>query len=129
MIGQEMDFILRSDELMAAYNDKDFVRLKKMVAEDVDFCHFNRGMATRNFEYILKELRKFAEFYAPDRQWLAPFRVTSHDNIVIREAFWTGTAQNDIPQFARRGEKFELGICTILRFNRQGLVDEWKDYG
>jgi hypothetical protein len=74
-------------------------------------------------------LRQFASTLVPDRHFLPAERVTVAGNIVIREGYYTGTAQVDLPGFADAGGTIMLKFCTVMRFNDDGLLVEWKDHG
>jgi hypothetical protein len=35
----------------------------------------------------------------------------------------------DLPGFAAAGGQIMLKFCSVLRFDAQGILVEWKDYG
>lgn len=50
-------------------------------------------------------------------------------NTVIREGWYVGTPQVDLPGFGDAGEGFRLKFCSVMRFDDAGTLVEWKDYG
>jgi hypothetical protein len=123
------DFAGVADRLVAAYNAKDFDAMTAMIAPGLDFSHFNRDFAFDNWNGLRAVLNQFASTLVPDRHFLPPERVTVSGNLVIREGYYTGTAQVDLPGFANAGGTIMLKFCTVMRFNDDGLLVEWKDYG
>jgi SnoaL-like domain len=123
------DFAAAADRFVAAYNAKDFETMTAMVSPTLDFAHFNRDFAFDNWAGLLDVLRQFASTLVPDRHFLPAERVTVAGNIVIREGYYTGTAQVDLPGFADAGGTIMLKFCTVMRFNDDGLLVEWKDHG
>jgi hypothetical protein len=123
------DFTAAAERFVAAYNAKDFDTMTAMVVPDLDFSHFNRDFVFDNWTGLRDVLNQFATTLVPDRKFLPPERVTAAGNIVMREAYYTGTAQVDLPGFADAGRTIMLKFCTVLRFNDAGLIAEWKDYG
>jgi hypothetical protein len=123
------DFLAAADRLVAAYNDKDWGTLEPLIAPDLDFTHFNRDFAFDNRDGLFEVLRQFADSFVPDRRFEPPIRVTAAGNVVIREGFWSGTAQVDLPGFAEAGAAIHLKFCSVLRFDEDGVLVEWKDYG
>ena len=65
----------------------------------------------------------------PDRHFEAPERVTLAGNVVVREAWWTGTCAVDLPGFGTAGTRVRFKFCSILRFDDGGTLVEWKDFG
>ena len=47
----------------------------------------------------------------------------------MREGYYTGTARVDVPGFAPAGGRVMLKFCSALRFDANGILVEWKDYG
>lgn len=124
-----VDFAAAAEKLVAAYNSKDLVLMQSLVSPTLDFAHFNRDFAFDNSDGLFAVLRQFASTLVPDRHFLPPDRVTVSGNIVVREAYYAGTAQVDLPGFAQAGGKINLKFCSVLRFDENGLLVEWKDYG
>jgi len=118
-----------SDRLIEAYNAKDFTALSAMIVPDLDFAHFNRDFVLTSREALIEVLKGFANTYAPDRHFERPERVSVVGNIVIREAWYAGTAAVDLPGFGAAGEAFRFKFCSVMRFNDDGLLVEWKDHG
>lgn len=124
-----VDVATASDRLIASYNAKDFDELSALIDPDLDFAHFNRDFILGSREALVEVLKGFAETYAPDRRFEPADRVTVAGNIVVREAWYTGTAAVDLPGFGAAGEAFRFKFCSVMRFNDDGLLVEWKDHG
>ena len=124
-----MDFAALAERFIGFYNCKDFERLAAMVSPGLEFAHFNRNFAFSSRAELLQVLRQFADALAPDRQFQPPERVTVAGNIVVREAFWTATAQVDLPGFASAGGRIRFRFCSVMRFDDTGMLVEWRDYG
>jgi len=123
------DFVAASNKLIAAYNAKDFVTLRSLLAPDIDMAHFNRNYAVKRREDLLETMEAFAASYMPDRLFQPPERVMASGNFVIRESYWCGTPTVDIPGFGTTGIEVRLRLCSVMRFNDNGILVEWKDYG
>lgn len=124
-----MNTVEQSNQIVAAYNAKDFETLTSLLHPDLDFEHVNRGFAYRKRDDLLGVLRMFAGDLMPDRKMGAPERVLSSGDVVVRVAPWGGTAKVDVPGFAKAGEKVAITLCSVLRFDEKGRLVEWKDYG
>jgi hypothetical protein len=124
-----VDVAQAAERLIEAYNAKDFEALEAMIAPDIDFAHFNRDFVLTDRKALLDILRGFAATYVPDRRFEAPERVTVAGNIVVREAWYAGTAAVDLPGFGAAGEAFRLKFCSVMRFDDAGVLVEWKDHG
>jgi len=124
-----VDVALASDRLIEAYNAKDFDALEALIAPDIDFAHFNRDFVLTDRKALLDILRNFASTYVPDRHFERAERVTVAGNIVVREAWYAGTAAVDLPGFGAKGEAFRLKFCSVMRFDDKGILVEWKDHG
>lgn len=124
-----VDLVDVSDRLVSAYNAKDFNVMAGVIAADIDFTHFNRDFVLGSRDALLDVLRQFAEQYVPDRHFEQPERVMSFGDTVVREAWYVGTAAIDLPGFGAAGEAFRLKFCSVMRFNSEGILVEWKDYG
>ena len=118
-----------AERLIQAYNAKNFDALEAMIAPDLDFAHFNRDFVLTSRDALLDVLRQFASTYVPDRHFEPPERVTVAGDIVVREAWYAGTAAVDLPGFGTQGEAFRLKFCSVMRFDEAGLLVEWKDHG
>ncbi len=123
------DFAAAAERLFAAYNAKDLAGMRDLVSPDLDFAHFNRAFAFNERAALFEVLNRFATSLVPDRQFLPAERVSVCGNVVIRESYYTGTAQVDLPGFAAAGAQIMLKFCSVLRFDAQGILVEWKDYG
>lgn len=124
-----VDVASASERLIASYNAKDFDALSALIDPDLDFAHFNRDFILSSRAALIEVLKGFAETYAPDRRFEPADRVTVAGNIVVREAWYTGTAAVDLPGFGVAGETFRFKFCSVMRFNDDGLLVEWKDHG
>lgn len=118
-----------AERLIQAYNAKDFDAMEAMIAPEIDFAHFNRNFVLNSRDALLDVLRNFASSYVPDRRFEPVERVTTSGNIVVREAWYAGTAAVDLPGFGNAGEAFRLKFCSVMRFDDRGMLVEWKDHG
>lgn len=118
-----------AERLIQAYNAKDFEAMEAMIAPDLDFAHFNRDFKMSSRSELLAVLRAFAASYVPDRRFEAPERVIVSGSIVVREAWYAGTAAVDLPGFGTAGEAFRLKFCSVMRFDDDDILVEWKDHG
>ena len=118
-----------SEALIDAYNRKDFDALETLIAPDLDFAHYNRDFVLASRDALLEVLRGFASTYVPDRHFEPAERVTVSGDIVVREAWYAGTAAVDLPGFGQAGEAFRLKFCSVMRFDENDVLIEWKDHG
>lgn len=118
-----------AERLIQAYNAKDFEAMEALIAPDLDFAHFNRDFKMTSCSELLEVLRAFAASYVPDRRFEAPERVIVSGNLVVREAWYAGTAAIDLPGFGTAGEAFRLKFCSVMRFDDNDILVEWKDHG
>lgn len=123
------DLVARSDAFIDAYNRKDFDAMDAMMSPSLDFAHFNRDFALSSSSELLAVLRQFAADLIPDRRFEEPERVTECNGFVVREAWYTGTPLVELPGFGPVGEVFRLKFCSTMRFDEDGILVEWKDYG
>lgn len=123
------DLAQLSDRFFAAYNDQDFGTMAAMLAEQLDFNHFNRDFPMNSRDQLLETLRTFAGQYFVERGFGPPEKLLVDGNTVVRVADYTGIGKVDLPGFGNAGERFCLKLCSILRFNDDGLIVEWKDFG
>lgn len=123
------DAAAAAERLIQLYNAKDFEGMAEMIAPDLDFAHFNRDFRLAGRDALLDVLRQFASQYVPDRRFEPVERVTVAGDIVVREAWYAGTAAVDLPGFGAAGEAFRLKFCSVMRFDDQGILVEWKDHG
>ena len=103
--------------------------MSAMIAPDLDFAHYNRDFVLTSRDALLDVLRQFASQYVPDRRFEPAERVTVTGDIVVREAWYVGTAAVDLPGFGAAGEAFRFKFCSVMRFDDQGILVEWKDHG
>lgn len=122
------DVLAIVDRLVAAYNAKDFDTVESLLAPHLDFAHFNRAFAFDNRVSAIAAIRQFADTIAPDRKMEPAERVTAAGTVVVREAYYSGTAKFAIPDLAPKGP-FRFKFCSVFRFDDAGLIVEWKDYG
>ena len=123
------DLAAASERLVQCYNAKDFDGMAQGIAPNIDFAHFNRDFHLASRDALLDVLRQFAAQYVPDRRFEPAERVTVAGDIVVREAWYAGTAAVDLPGFGAAGEAFRLKFCSVMRFDDQGMLVEWKDHG
>lgn len=123
------DAAAAAERLIQAYNAKDFDALESLIAPDLDFAHYNRDFVLSSRDALLDVLRRFAAEFIPDRRFEPVERVTVSGDIVVREGWYTGTPAVDLPGFGAAGERFRLKFCSIMRFNADGMLAEWKDHG
>jgi predicted ester cyclase len=123
------DFAVAADRLVAAYNAKDFKTLRSMITPNLDVAHFNRNVSFDSLDGLMEVIEQFASSAIPDRRFEPPLRVTVAGNVVVRESYYVGTAKVDLPGFAQAGGAVRLKFCTVFRFDDQGILVEWKDYG
>lgn len=123
------DLVGLVDKFLTAYNDKDFEAMGRMMTPDIDMAHYNRGAVFKGREELLAVFPAFAYDLAPDRAFSPALRVIVSGNMVVRESDFTATPVVDIPGFAAKGEKLNLRLCSVFRFNDEGLIAEWKDHG
>ena len=119
----------KSDRFIAAYNAKDFGAMAAMMAPDIDFAHFNRDFVLQSRDALIEVLQGFAATYAPDRRFEDVEMMLEVGDMVIRQAWYVGTAAVDLPGFGAAGEGFRLKFCSFMRFGPDGLLVEWKDFG
>jgi SnoaL-like domain len=124
-----VDSAAAAEALIAAYNAKDFDAMEAMIAPDIDFAHFNRDFVLTSRDELLGVLRQFARDFFVDRCFEPPERCVSSGNVAVREAWYTGTCAADLPGFGAAGETFRLKLCTVMRFDDNGILVEWKDHG
>lgn len=119
----------KSEQLIQAYNAKDFAAMAEMIAPDIDFAHFNRNFVMNSRDALLEVLQGFAASYAPDRRFEDAEMVLEIGDTVIRQAWYVGTAAVDLPGFGAAGEAFRFKFCSFMRFCAGGKLVEWKDFG
>ena len=123
------DFIAASDRLVATYNAKDFTALRTMLSPTIDMAHFNRGFAVSSADDLMAAIEAFSGGLMPNSHFGPPERLQALGNVVMREAWWTGTLTGDAPGFGSAGDAIRLKLCSVHRFDDNGVVVEWKDYG
>lgn len=123
------DLANRAERLIQAYNAKDFNAMEDMMAPDVDFAHYNRDFTLTSRDALLEVLRGFAENYVPDRHFEDADLVLEVGDTVIRQAWYVGTPSVDLPGFGKAGAVFRLKFCSFIRFDGDGCIIEWKDFG
>ena len=123
------DFAACAESIIQAYNDKDFDRLRAAIAPDLKMAHFNRGASFDNADDLIDLMRAFGDNLMPDRRFEPAEGVHVSGNVVVREGYWGGTAQQDLPGFAANGEVLRLRLCSVMRFDDAGILVDWKDHG
>jgi ketosteroid isomerase-like protein len=115
--------------MVAAYNAKDFAAMEALIAPDIDFAHFNRDFALAGRAALLDVLRQFARDYFVERRFEPAERIFAAGDMVVREGWYAGICAVDLPGFGQAGESFRLKFCSVLRFDDNGMIVEWKDHG
>jgi hypothetical protein len=123
------DLSAAASRIFDAYNAKDFSKLRSLISPSIDMAHFNRNYATNSLDDLLSTMELFASQLMRDRHFEPPERVHKIGNTVIREGYWGGTPDVDIPGFGKAGEKLRARLCSVMRFDDREILVEWKDYG
>lgn len=123
------DYAACANGIIQAYNDKDFDKLQSLLAPDIKMAHFNRGASYTSAEELVGVMRAFASDYMPDRQFQPAECMMVNGNTVVREGYWGGTATVEIPGFAAKGERLSLRLCSVMVFDENGILVDWKDHG
>ena len=123
------DNLANAQAMIAAYNAQDFTAMEAMIAPDVDFAHFNRDFVLTSRDALLDVLRQFARDCFVERRFEPADRMFGSGDMVAREGWYAGTCAIDLPGFGKAGESFRLKFCTVLRFDDNGIIVEWKDHG
>jgi ketosteroid isomerase-like protein len=123
------DNLVTAEAMVAAYNAKDFAAMEALIAPDIDFAHFNRDFALAGREALLDVLRQFARDYFIERGFEPAERIFASGDMVVREGWYAGICAVDLPGFGQAGESFRLKFCSVLRFDDNGMIAEWKDHG
>ncbi len=124
------DAAANAERVIAAYNAKDFDAMEALIAAKLDFAHFNRGFVLNDRTEFLAILSQFAGEFLSARHFEPPLRVTASGNVCVRESYWVATPKVPLPAFgAAAGETIRLKFVTVMRFDDQGILVEWKDYG
>jgi hypothetical protein len=118
--GHQMDAVAAANKLIDMYNVKDYDALERLIHEHVDFAHYNREIAHKDRSALIGMMRAAGEVME-SRQYGPPERLTAVGDICVRESEWTATLKG--------GEAMRLRLCTVMRFDRDGVLVEWKDYG
>ena len=125
-----MDAAGAAARVIGAYNAKDFNTMESLIADSVDFAHFNRNYAITSREELVAILRRFAGEFLSARRFEEPERVTASGDVCVREGYWTATTKVDLAAFgAAAGDTVKLKFATVMRFDDDGILVEWKDYG
>ena len=127
MTESESDKLAVVEQLIKAFNDLDMDMLSKICADDIVFSHKNKGMEGHGKDHLLSNIKMMSESF-PGRTIGATKRYAVNGDVVIREAYWTGTASTDVEGFAKAGETAYLDTATLLVI-RDGKIHEWSDFG
>ena len=123
------DFAACADRIIQSYNDKDFDGLRSAIAPDIKMAHFNRGASFDRADDLIAVMQAFSDTLMPNRRFEAAEGVHVCGNIVVREGYWGGTATEDLPGFAGKGETLRLRLCSVMTFSDAGILVDWKDHG
>ncbi len=125
-----MDAAAAADRLIDAYNRQDFDELEGLIDPAIDFAHHNRAFAINDRRQLLDMLRLFADELLVERHFEQPERVMTVGNVCVRENDWVAVPRVDIEAIgATAGTPFRLRLCSVLRFDDDGILVEWKDHG
>jgi hypothetical protein len=123
------DNLAIAEAMIAAYNAKEFAAMEAMIAPDIDFAHFNRNFAITSRDALIDVLRQFARDCFVERRFEPADRIFAAGDMVVREGWYAGICAVDLPGFGNAGESFRLKFCSVLRFDENGIIVEWKDHG
>jgi hypothetical protein len=123
------DNLACAEAMIAAYNALDFAGMEGQIAANVDFAHFNRNFALTSRDELISVLRQFASDFFIERHFEPAERTIVSGDTVVRIGWYVGTCAIDLDGFGKAGEAFRLKFCSVLRFDDQGLILEWKDFG
>jgi predicted ester cyclase len=123
------DNLARAEAMIAAYNAQDFAAMERQIVADVDFAHYNRNFFLTSRDELLGVLRQFASDFFLDRRFEPAERIVASGDTVVRIGWYAGTCAIDIDGFGKAGEGFRFKFCSVLRFNDDGIIVEWKDFG
>ncbi len=115
------------NRLLAAFNAPDFEELSEILADDIVFCHKNKGMEGSGKDKLISNIRMMNDAF-PGRVIGATKRYAINGDAVFREAHWTGMAAQDVAGFADAGEQAYLDTVTLFVI-RDGKIQEWNDFG
>lgn len=126
MTQQDLTAVI--EQVVAAYNAKDFDTYQGFFKDDLTFCHHNRGFEFDNAQGLVDVLKVFASSLMPDRHMGEATRLVQAGNVVVRQQPWGGTAQEDIPGIGAKGEQVKLDLCSVYVFDGDKIA-EYHDYG
>ncbi|MEU7810871.1 nuclear transport factor 2 family protein [Pseudonocardia sp. NPDC049154] len=118
-----------AEAYIAAYNSGDLDRIGAALADDVEITHHNRGAHAKG-KAAAMEVFTGAGQVMPDKHFEGRInlQVTGPDSVVVRHVF-VANPKVDIPGFGPAGEEIRLDLATFLRFNADGLLVEYNDFG
>jgi limonene-1,2-epoxide hydrolase len=111
-----------------AYRDKQWARLAEVFADDLQFQHHNRNFVCTSAEETIAVLKTMGETLIPDRRYTTIHRMEAFGELVVVEATWEATAIQEIPGFAKLGEKIKFDFCSLFVV-KAGRIVQWDDYG
>ena len=123
------DFVAASNRLVDAYNSKNFELMRELISPSISMAHHNRNFAVTSRDDLMAAIEAFAASFMRNRRFEPPERVHQLDNLVIRESYWGGTPDVDIPGFGKIAEPLRLKLCSFMRFDANSILVEWIDYG
>jgi hypothetical protein len=124
-----VDFASAADRIVEAFNDKDFERLRGLMAPKLKFRHFNRDFEIDDRDEFIDLLIHFAKNIMPVRRLETPDRVTISGNMVVREGWYCGQAAGDFEGWSVAGQEMRHKTASFYLFDDDGLLLEWVDYG
>jgi hypothetical protein len=123
------DYQACAARVIDAYNIKDFDTLRAAIAPDIKMAHFNRGASFERADDLIALMQAFGNDLMPDRKFEPAEGLHQCGNIIIREGYWGGTPTSDIPGFGAAGEQVRLRLCSVMTFDENGILVDWKDHG
>ena len=123
------DIVSAARRIIDAYNAKDFDYLESALAPDLAFSHFNRNYTLDTRTEFLALLRTGAYETFPGRRYSPAECVTADNGVVVRESWWRGDFEADLPGIAVAGDVLSMKLCTVFQFDADGLLIRWSDYG
>jgi steroid delta-isomerase-like uncharacterized protein len=110
-----------------AYNASDLDGMAALYSPDVVVVHHNRGWEKVGVEAAMAGKRA-AGTSVPDKRLADRRRLIATDDVAVIEHSWQGTAAQDLPGYAAKGEKIDLKLCTVFTIV-DGKIARHDDYG
>jgi len=108
------------------YNTQQFDEIAKIVSDDIEVTHYNRGFHVQGRDQLLG-LYEAANSMLGDRGFSNRLATTTDGKKVILQHYFSGKNLVDTP-FGPAGSDYGLDLCTILTIE-DGLITKYEDYG